>query len=38
MKTQGMPHPAFERRKNRVYSVLIDKGGNKTLILEPVSK
>lgn len=33
-----MPHPAFERQENRVYSVLIDKDGNKTLILEPVSK
>lgn len=33
-----MPHPTFERQKNRAYSVSIDKDGNKTLILEPVSK
>lgn len=33
-----MPHPAFERQKNRNYSVSVDKDGNKTLILEPVSK
>jgi len=33
-----MPHPAFVRQKNRTYSVSVDKDGNKTLILEPVSK
>ena len=33
-----MPHPTFERRNGRVYSVSVDKDGNKTLILEPVSK
>jgi hypothetical protein len=33
-----MPHPTFERQKNRTYSVSVDKNGNKTLILEPVSK
>lgn len=33
-----MPHPTFERQKNRTYSVSVDKDGNKTLILEPVSK
>ncbi|MFA4910485.1 MAG: hypothetical protein WC649_05545 [Desulfobacteria bacterium] len=33
-----MPHPTFERQKNRKYSVSVDKDGNKTLILEPVSK
>lgn len=33
-----MPHPTFERQKSRTYSVSVDKDGNKTLILEPVSK
>lgn len=33
-----MPKPWFERQKGRVYSVSVDKDGNKTLILEPVSK
>ncbi len=33
-----MPHPAFVRQRNRTYSVSVDKDGNKTLILEPVSK
>jgi hypothetical protein len=33
-----MPKPAFVRQKGRTYSVTIDKDGNKTLILEPVSK
>ena len=33
-----MPHPTFERQKNRKYSVSVNKDGNKTLILEPVSK
>jgi hypothetical protein len=33
-----MPKPAFERQKERIYSVSVDKDGNKTLVLEPVSK
>ena len=33
-----MPHPRFERQNGRVYSVSVDKDGNKTLIFEPVSK
>lgn len=33
-----MPKPTFKRQKNRTYSVSLDKDGNKTLILEPVSK
>jgi len=33
-----MPKPRFERQKGRSYSVSVDKDGNKTLILEPVSK
>jgi len=33
-----MPNPMFERQKDRTYSVMIDKDGNKTLILDPVSK
>jgi hypothetical protein len=33
-----MPKPRFERQKGRIYSVSVDKDGNKTLILEPVSK
>lgn len=33
-----MPKPGFERQKGRIYSVSVDKDGNKTLILEPVSK
>lgn len=33
-----MPHPTFERQKNRAYSVSVDKDGNKILIVEPVSK
>ncbi|HBR22349.1 MAG TPA: hypothetical protein DD713_07290 [Nitrospiraceae bacterium] len=33
-----MPNPRFERQKNRTYSVSVDKNGNKTLDLEPVSK
>lgn len=32
-----MPHPAFERQKNRTYSVSIDKNGNKILVPEPIS-
>jgi len=32
-----MPKPGFVRQKNRTYSVSVDKNGNKTLILEPVS-
>jgi len=31
-----MPKPRFERQKGRIYSVSVDKDGNKTLILEPV--
>ena len=27
-----MPHPKFERQKNRTYSVSIDKNGNKILV------
>lgn len=33
-----MPHPTFVRQKGRAYSVSVDNDGNKTLILEPVSK
>ncbi|MCX5832561.1 MAG: hypothetical protein NT140_11875 [Deltaproteobacteria bacterium] len=33
-----MPSPKFVRQKKRTYSVSVDKDGNKTLILEPVSK
>lgn len=33
-----MPKPGFERQKGRIYSVSVDKDGNKSLILEPVSK
>jgi len=33
-----MPKPRFVRQKGRIYSVSVDKDGNKTLILEPVSK
>jgi len=33
-----MPKPGFIRQKGRTYSVSIDKEGNKTLILESVSK
>ena len=33
-----MPKPRFERQKGRIYSVSVDKDGNKTLILEPISK
>lgn len=33
-----MPKPRFERQKGRIYSVSVDKDGNKTLILEPASK
>jgi len=33
-----MPHLRFERQKGRIYSVSVDKDGNKTLILEPGSK
>lgn len=33
-----MPHPAFERQKDRTYSPSVDKEGNKTIILEPASK
>jgi len=33
-----MPKPKFIRQKDRIYSVSVDKDGNKTLILEPVSK
>lgn len=33
-----MPKPSFERQKGRVYSVSVDKDGNKTLILEAASK
>jgi len=28
-----MPKPVFERQKARIYSVSVDKNGNKTLIL-----
>jgi len=31
-----MPKPRFERQKVRIYSVSVDKDGNKTLILKPV--
>ena len=33
-----MPKPRFVRQKGRIYSISVDKDGNKTLILEPVSK
>jgi hypothetical protein len=33
-----MAKPVFERQKGRRYSVSVDKDGNKTLSLEPVSK
>jgi hypothetical protein len=33
-----MPPPTFERQKNRTYPVSVDKDGNKTFILEPVSE
>lgn len=33
-----MPKPRFVRQKGRTYSVSVDKDGNKTLVLEPVSK
>ena len=31
-----IPKPRFERQKGRIYSVSVDKDGNKTLLLEPV--
>jgi len=33
-----MPKPVFIRQRDRIYSVSVDKDGNKTLILESVSK
>jgi len=33
-----MPKPMFERQKGRIYSVSVDINGNKTIIIEPVSK
>ena len=33
-----MPKPEFERQKGRTYSVSVDKDGNKTFMLLPVSK
>jgi hypothetical protein len=33
-----MPKPAFERQNGRIYSVSAQKDGNKTLVIEPVSK
>lgn len=33
-----MPDPTFTRQRGRTYSVSVDKDGNKTLILEPVSE
>lgn len=33
-----MPKPRFVSQKGRSYSVSVDKDGNKTLVLEPVSK
>ncbi|MBI4656150.1 MAG: hypothetical protein HY746_05290 [Elusimicrobia bacterium] len=33
-----MPRPTFERQKRRVYSVLLDKNGNKILVAKPVPK
>ncbi len=33
-----MTDPAFERQKNRTYSVTVDKNGDKTLVPQPISK